>query len=106
MTEQLYYPLNEIVKRIVDVIDPDRIILFGSRSTGNNDEQSDFDICVLKHGIKNKRKLTHEIYHLLRGIMVPIDVIVDTPEQFMINKVNKYLIYSKIADEGKIIYEK
>ncbi len=106
MTEQLYYPLNEIVKRIVDVIEPDMIILFGSRSTGNFDDQSDFDICVLKHGIKNKRKLTHDIYRLLRGIMVPIDIIVETPEQFKINQSNKYLIYSNIAEEGTIIHEK
>ena len=45
--------LNEITKRIVKEADPDKIILFGSRAKGEEKEESDYDICVLKEGIEH-----------------------------------------------------
>jgi predicted nucleotidyltransferase len=33
--------LNEIIKRIVEEVEPDKIILFGSRAKGEEKEESD-----------------------------------------------------------------
>jgi predicted nucleotidyltransferase len=54
--------LNEIIKRIVEEVEPDKIILFGSRAKGEEKEESDYDICVLKEGIEHRRKLAQRIY--------------------------------------------
>jgi predicted nucleotidyltransferase len=54
--------LKEIVDCVVDIADPDTIILFGSRSIGKQRKGSDYDILVLKRGIKDKRKLAKKIY--------------------------------------------
>jgi len=99
-------PLKEIVKRIVEETDPDKIILFGSRAKGENKKWSDYDICVLKKGVENKRKLAKGIYRKLFGVGASVDVIVETPEQFNKLKDKWFLVYSEIARHGRVVYEK
>ena len=98
--------LERAVKIIIEVADPDSIILFGSRSRGDEGNQSDFDVCVLKKGIVHKRKLAQRIYRSLYGIGAPVDIIVETPEKLEELKNNPYMIYKNIAEQGNIIYEK
>lgn len=98
--------LENLVDILVREIEPDRIILFGSRARGDSNEQSDYDICVLKSGIVHRRKVAKHIYRLLYDINAPVDVIVDTPEHFDQLKNNRFLIYKEIARQGQIIYER
>jgi predicted nucleotidyltransferase len=72
--------INEIIRRIVDVARPDRIVLFGSAARGEAREESDIDLLVVKKGVSHRRRLAQEIYVSLIGIPVPVDVIVVTPE--------------------------
>ena len=74
--------LEEIVKRIVNEVDPDKIILFGSRSREENKKWSDYDVCVLKEGVEHRRELAKRIYSKLFGVGASVDVIVETPERF------------------------
>lgn len=99
-------PLKEIIKRIVEEVDPDKIILFGSRVKGEGTEWSDYDICVLKSDRVKRNEIEKRIYLKLFGIGVPVDIIVETMERFEELKENKFLIYHEIAKYGRIIYEK
>jgi predicted nucleotidyltransferase len=98
------------LKKIIDIIarsaDPDRIILFGSRSKGTQTRESDYDICVIKQGVKHRRELAMKLYCDLYGVGVPVDVIVETPETFAELKDNPFMVYHDIAHQGRIIYEK
>jgi len=98
--------LSRIIDVIVRTLDPDTIILFGSRARGDAREDSDFDICVLKKGISGKRTIARTLYRALYGVGAPVELIVDTPDTLRKNKNNPHLIYREIAREGKIIYEK
>ncbi|MBF0317470.1 MAG: nucleotidyltransferase domain-containing protein [Nitrospirae bacterium] len=102
--------VDDVLKKIVDVItrdfQPDKIILFGSVARGDNTPESDYDICVIKEGVKYRRELTQEIYKSLCGTSASVDVIVETPERFDELKDNPYLIYKNISEEGKLLYEK
>ena len=98
--------LEKAVKIIVEVADPDRIILFGSRSRGEASRSSDFDVCVLKKGVVAKRKLAQLLYRSLYGIGVPVDIIVETPEKLEELKDNPYMIYKDIAEHGNVLYDK
>lgn len=40
--------IQAVVKKLVEVAQPETVILFGSRARGENRENSDFDICI-KH---------------------------------------------------------
>jgi predicted nucleotidyltransferase len=98
--------LKEIVKRIVEEVDPDKIILFGSRAKDEKKGWSDYDICVLKSDTVKRNNLEKRIYLKLIGVGVPLDIIVETVERFKELKENKFLIYREIAKYGKTIYEK
>ena len=98
--------LREIIKRIVNGVDPDKIIFFGSRAREKNQEFSDYDICILKKDITNKRKLAQQIYQKLFGVGASVDVIVETPEIFDELKDKWFLVYGEIAKTGSVMYEK
>jgi len=98
--------LTQLVNTLVSGVNPDRIILFGSRARGDEKRGSDIDICVLKTGVSHRRKLAKQIYRLLYDIDMPVDVIVETPQRFDQLKNNRFLIYKEIAKHGQVIYEK
>ena len=91
---------------IVKKIRPQKIILFGSRAGRKNKEWSDYDICLLKSGVVNKRKMAQDIYKMLCGCNIAMDIIVETPENYLKLKSNRFMIYSEIAKNGKVVYEK
>jgi predicted nucleotidyltransferase len=49
-------PVSEIVKRILDVTQPQRIILFGSAATGQMTRDSDIDLLVLESAPGDPRR--------------------------------------------------
>jgi predicted nucleotidyltransferase len=72
--------LADIVRRIVDVARPDRIILFGSAARGEMGPDSDIDLLVVKSSVEHRRRLAQDIYMNLSGVGAGVDVIVVTPE--------------------------
>ncbi|MEK7398461.1 MAG: nucleotidyltransferase domain-containing protein [Candidatus Poribacteria bacterium] len=98
--------LEKAVKIIVDEIKPDKILLFGSRARGDYIGESDYDLCIIKEGIEHRRKLVQKIYRLLYGSGIPVDIIVETPENFERLKDYSSLIYKEIAKNGKVLYER
>ncbi len=57
MTEAVIDPLTQIIDRIKKAIDPEKIILFGSRASNSYSEESDYDIFVILDGDYNKRMI-------------------------------------------------
>lgn len=107
MTEAVIDPLSEIIDRIKKVIDPEKIVLFGSRANSDGySEESDYDIFIILDGVYNKRKVRHKLYRILSGVGVSVDLLVETNSDFAKFKDNKYLIYHHIAREGRVVYEK
>ena len=72
--------LDAIIRRIVDVAQPDRIILFGSAARGEMGPDSDIDLLVVKSGVPHRGHLAEKIYVSLIGVPASVDVIVVTPE--------------------------
>ncbi len=102
--------LRRIVEVIVRVLNPDGIILFGSRARGDYDDYSDYDILVLKRGIKpeERRKLEGfiELELAKERIFHSADITVQSPERYEILKRKVGLVYKEISREGVVLYEK
>ena len=104
--------LRRIVEVIVKEIDPGRIILFGSRARGDYREDSDYDILVLKEGVRpeDRRKLWGRISAALLKArlysLAEIDVIVQSPRRFEELRERWDLVYYDIHREGITLYEK
>ena len=95
--------LQEIVRRIVDAVPPEKIILFGSAARGEMGPDSDVDLLVVKR-CAHRRETARGIRRKLIGIAVPIDIIVATPEDLAAYGETIGLIYRPVLQEGKEIY--
>ncbi len=104
--------LRRIVEVIVREIDPDRIILFGSRARGDYKEDSDYDILVLKEGVRpeDRRPLQKRIRRALWNEDIystaAVDVIVQDTRRYEELRERWDLIYYDADKEGVILYER
>ena len=99
--------VDEIMDIIVPLVEPDKIILFGSYARGEQTEKSDVDLLVLKKGLEDERGTVDKIYYSFIGkkIGVDVDVIAMDSERFLsLINVTGY-IYKSINKDGKVIYE-
>ncbi len=98
--------LEKILQKILEVINPDKVILFGSRATENACSESDYDILVIKSGIYNKRELSKKLYRNMLGTNASVDILIEIPEVVEHYKDSVGYIYRQILKEGKVIYAK
>jgi predicted nucleotidyltransferase len=97
--------LTQIVRRLVESLHPEQIILFGSHAYGEPNEDSDVDLFVIVSESDQPRyRRSREAYRALRGISIPTDVIVMTREEVK-RKVNvRSSLISRVIHDGKILY--
>ncbi len=96
--------LREIVRRIVEVAQPEKIILFGSAARGELGPNSDVDVMVVKSGV-HRRKLAGDIYMNLYGVGQAVDVVVVTPEDIERYGKCPALVIEPALREGKVVYD-
>ena len=96
--------LDRVIARIVEVAQPDRIILFGSAARHAARPDSDLDLLVIKRGVPSRRQLAQTIYRALVGIPVPVDVIVVTPEDIEAYQDGVGTIIGPAVREGREVY--
>jgi len=73
--------LNDVRNRIVEAVDPDKIILFGSYVYGKPSKDSDLDILIIMKSDLPRYKCSIPIYKTLAGLLIPKDIIVYTPQE-------------------------
>lgn len=96
--------IDEMVRRIVERFDPERIILFGSHARGSASPDSDVDLLVVMPVAGSKRAKQIEVRLALHDIAFPKDVIVTTPEEFAWRKEVPGTIEWPASREGRIVY--
>jgi uncharacterized protein len=97
--------LNEIIRRIVEVAAPERIILFGSGARGEMGPHSDLDFLVIKAGNFHRGHLAEEIYLEMHGVDYAVDVIVVTPEDVEKYRNTHALVIAPALREGQVVYD-
>ena len=96
--------LDEIIRRIVRIAAPERIILFGSTARGDAGPDSDLDLLVVKAGNVHRRELAGQIYAALVGLDRSVDVIVVTTEDVERYRNSHALVIAPALREGRVIY--
>jgi predicted nucleotidyltransferase len=99
-------PLPEIIRRIVSVIDPDRIILFGSRARGDANPESDYDLLVIKSTSERTLLLEQAAYCAMLGVFASVDILVVTPERLDRLKDAPFLVFHDALRDGKVVYDR
>lgn len=96
--------INHIAEVIADNYHPEKIILFGSYAEGMPTAGSDLDILVIKETNIPQHQRPREIRKFLRGMGIPMDIIVYTKSEIEKWKNVKMAFISQILENGKVIY--
>ncbi|OGL45512.1 MAG: hypothetical protein A2W05_06385 [Candidatus Schekmanbacteria bacterium RBG_16_38_10] len=98
--------LKNIVKKVTDNFNPEKIILFGSYAYGTPTKDSDIDLMVIMDTEMKPYERALPIRKALKYLGMPKDVIVRTPQEFeRFKDIVGTTIYTA-AHKGKVIYEK
>lgn len=97
--------IDDIVRRVLSVAQPDKIILFGSAAQGTMARDSDIDLLVLESNPDNPRQESVRIDSAMSGLGYPIDVIVISTEWFEQSKHIVGGIAYPAHKYGRVIYE-
>ncbi|HKP51866.1 MAG TPA: nucleotidyltransferase domain-containing protein [Chloroflexia bacterium] len=97
--------MQEIVKRIVDTLHPIKIVLFGSRARRDAHAGSDIDLLVIAHSTQPRYQRAAPLYGALSNILVPMDIMVYTPEEVYEWSSVPQAFVTTAMREGKILYE-
>jgi predicted nucleotidyltransferase len=96
--------IQRMVDLIVERFRPEKIVLFGSHARGDAGKDSDVDLLVIMPVKGSKREKRVEIRSALRGIRIPKDIIISTPEEFEWRRRIVGTIEQPAARDGKILY--
>ena len=96
--------IQQMVLRIVERFDPERIILFGSAARGDAGPDSDVDLLVVMPVEGSRREKAVEIGVAVNDIPVPKDIVVTTPEDFEWRKEIVGTIERPAEREGRLVY--
>lgn len=98
-------PWEEVTRRLVAEMEPDRIILFGSHAWGAPDEDSDLDLLVIVPDSEQPPTLRAVRAHrCLRGIPFPVDVLVKTRAEVERGSHVPASLISEVLERGKVLY--
>ena len=96
--------LDEIVKRIIEIVHPRKIILFGSAARGEMGQNSDFDLLVIVPSGMHRRRTAQKIYRNLIGVGFASDIIVITEDDIKQFKDNIGMVIRPALEEGRVLY--
>ncbi len=102
-TDQL---LQEMVSRIREAVEPERIVLFGSRARGTERADSDFDLLVIKESDEPRYRRSAPLYTKLADLPAEVEIVVYTPEEVREWSNVPQAFVSTALREGKVLYER
>jgi predicted nucleotidyltransferase len=100
--------IQEVARLVVDAVQPEQVILFGSQADGTARASSDIDLLVKIKDCDNPGQKRHEAYSaistaLLR-VKLPCDILVYTESEFEQRKNNRYGVVSDAHNHGRSLY--
>lgn len=94
------------VRKIIEVARPLKVILFGSYVRNDVSINSDADFLVITgDDVENARKESVRIRRALRGIAMPMDILVVPEGKWRQLKDKPGLIYREALKNGRVVYE-
>jgi predicted nucleotidyltransferase len=97
--------LTEILQRLVEVFQPERIYLFGSKARDEAGLDSDYDLMiVVPDEAPLERRRSRLAYQALRGTRAAADILVWTRQAFDSRLHLPASLPATIVREGKLLY--
>ena len=97
--------ISEATKRISQTLKPEKIFLFGSHAWGIPTPDSDLDLfIIIKDSDQPSYRRASDVYHSLRGMRAPIEVVVRTSAEVKKSKSVKTSLARKVLAQGTLLY--
>jgi predicted nucleotidyltransferase len=97
--------LHEIVRRLIDAYQPERIYLFGSKARGDARPDSDYDLLlVVPDDAPAERRDSKLAYEALWGVQGAADVIVWEKSRFERRSRVVCSLPATVLREGRVLY--
>lgn len=97
--------LSGALERIISALQPERIYLFGSQARGDARADSDIDLLVVvPYTDEFPHRLDQAAYRAMGLLMLPIDVLVMTAEEFELRSRARSSLPATALREGKLLY--
>ena len=102
--------LDRMVRAIVAEVDPEQVILFGSRARGDARADSDVDLIVVEAEPfgpeRNRHREMVRLYHALAGFRVGIDVLVYSQDDVEYWRDSLNHVLARALREGRTLYRR
>lgn len=102
--------LHRMVRAIVDEVDPEKVILFGSRGRGDAGADSDVDLLVIEAEPfgpgRNKHQEMLRLGRAVREFRVPTDILVFSNEEVEYWHDSLNHVLARALREGRVLYER
>ena len=98
--------IKEAVDKIVAAVEPEKIILFGSRAWGTPTPESDVDLFVVKDTQEPRFERTKHVRSSIWGLGFPVDLLVYTPSEIARRFSFDDPFFREIFNKGKVVYER
>ena len=93
-----------IIIQALQAYEPEKIYLFGSWASGEQDDMSDVDLVVIKTTDKSFFDRLHDVSMLLAAEVGGVDVLIYTPQEFELMREEGNAFAEMIAEEGELVY--
>ncbi len=97
--------LQEMVRRIILIGNPQKIILFGSRARGDAQPDSDYDLLLIEPSDQPRHRRAARYRRALRGLAQTKDILVWTPEEVAEWRDVPNAFITTAINEGIVLYE-
>jgi len=102
--------LDRMVRAIVAAVDPERVILFGSRARGDAGAESDVDLVVVEAEPFGPGRSRHDelvrLYHALADFRVAADVLVYSNADVAYWRDSLNHVLARALREGRTLHER
>jgi len=98
--------LRPAIKKIVDELKPEKVILFGSFAYGTPNSNSDVDLLVIMNTRASHKDRSWAVSRLLLPRPFPVDILVKTPKEIEEDLKSGDFFIREILTSGKVLYER
>ena len=98
--------LRPAIQRIVNELNPEKVILFGSYAYGKPNPHSDVDLLVIMKTSASLKERSWKVSRLLLPRPFPVDILVKTPKEIEKALKSGDFFLKEILTRGKVLYER
>jgi predicted nucleotidyltransferase len=98
--------IDQIKERLISELNPERIVLFGSRARGEHGPDSDVDLFIVADSAKPFYERCAYVSSLFRPRDWSLDAFVFTPQEVRADSGRNGTLVDIVEREGKVIYER